>query len=378
MKFLTSTFLIFGLISSSFAQTTVNGNVFILKGQLVGQNSGYVYLRYVDIGGVFHLDSCFLNNGAFEFRGDIKEPTIAGFYGNIKSGSIDDPNNTEIYLEPGFMQAAFEVDKFKRGIVSGSKTQEEFIVYQNRSDSLKDKWKTVLAALSEAREENNTTKVKTIYNEQMPAYYKETDHLIFDFIKQFPASFVSAYLLNYQTHQLTPDSLKLFYGLLSPPIQQSSFGKRIMDFITKEKKLEPGKQAPDFVQMDMHGRNISLSNFRGKYVLLDFWASWCGPCRAEHPYLKKAYAKYHKQFTIIGLSLDRLEDKNEWLDAIKKDELTWTQLCDFKGWSNEVVNQYNLFGKGIPANFLIDPQGHIVAKNLRGVEVEKKLDELLK
>lgn len=132
----------------------------------------------------------------------------------------------------------------------------------------------------------------------------------------------------------------------------------------------------DFSQNDVNNRPVKLSDFRGKYVLLDFWASWCGPCRQENPNVVKAYKTYKdKNFTVLGVSLDQPGKKQDWLQAIEKDGLTWTQLSDLQGWKNAASTLYGV--RGIPANFLIDPQGKIVGKDLRGAALEKKLGELL-
>jgi thiol-disulfide isomerase/thioredoxin len=120
--------------------------------------------------------------------------------------------------------------------------------------------------------------------------------------------------------------------------------------------------------------SVSLSSFKGKYFLLDFWASWCGPCRRENPNVVKAYRQYHnKGFDILGVSLD--DSKDDWLKAIKKDGLSWTQVSDLKGWKNEAATLYGI--QGIPMNFLIDKEGKIIAKNLRGQDLEKRLAEVL-
>jgi peroxiredoxin len=136
-----------------------------------------------------------------------------------------------------------------------------------------------------------------------------------------------------------------------------------------------GKPAPDFTLNDVDKQEVSLSSFKGKYVLIDFWASWCGPCRAENPNVVKLYKKYKgKNFEILGVSLDGNEKL--WKDAIAKDGLTWRHVSDLMQWNSPVVAQYQI--DGIPATVLVDPKGIVVAKNLRGQELEVKLEELLK
>ena len=140
-----------------------------------------------------------------------------------------------------------------------------------------------------------------------------------------------------------------------------------------------GKQAPDFTMPDPTGKEISLSSFKGKYVLVDFWASWCKPCRDENPNLVRAYRKYKdKNFTILGVSLDRPNEKDAWMNAVMKDSLTWTQVSDLKDWQSPVVNLYKFGESGIPYNILVDPQGKIIAERLRGEELDTRLREVLK
>ncbi|MBD0368365.1 MAG: TlpA family protein disulfide reductase, partial [Flavisolibacter sp.] len=161
---------------------------------------------------------------------------------------------------------------------------------------------------------------------------------------------------------------------LDNSVRNSSLGKAVAENIAFNKVGAVGTEALNFTQNDVNGQPVSLSSFRGKYVLIDFWASWCKPCRMENPNVVKAYQKFsNKNFTILGVSLD--QEKEPWIKAIEKDKLSWTQVSDLKFWSNEVAVLYHV--QGIPQNFLVDPNGKIVAKNLRGQELEAKLCELL-
>lgn len=140
-----------------------------------------------------------------------------------------------------------------------------------------------------------------------------------------------------------------------------------------------GKEAPDFALPDPNGKQVKLSSFRGKYVLVDFWASWCRPCREENPNVVAAYNKYKaKNFTILGVSLDNPGQKDKWMNAVMKDNLAWTQVSDLKGWETEVVGIFGFGERGIPYNILVDPSGKIIAESLRGPQLDQKLAEVLK
>jgi peroxiredoxin len=165
------------------------------------------------------------------------------------------------------------------------------------------------------------------------------------------------------------------YNSLAPEIKQSEGGKEFGDRLPKLKSVALGEMAPLFTEADTAGKMVSLQSFRGKYVLIDFWASWCGPCRHENPNVVRAYNHYKdKNFTILGVSLDKSNGKQKWLDAIHKDHLTWTQVSDLQFWKSKDADLYVV--RGIPANFLVDPNGKIIAKNLHGFDLEDKLAEL--
>ncbi|MBS1512120.1 MAG: redoxin domain-containing protein [Bacteroidetes bacterium] len=198
--------------------------------------------------------------------------------------------------------------------------------------------------------------------------------LCYNFATKHNTSFINP-LAIYRYCQLSEDMAQTenLYNQLSNDVKNSPMGIAVLQFIAQTKN-DYGRLLPDFTQADTSGNPVTLSSLRGKYVLVDFWASWCGPCRQENPNVVAAYNKYKdKNFTVLGVSLDRT--KNPWVDAIKMDGLTWTHVSDLQGWQNAVAQQNNI--TSIPQNFLIDPQGKIVGKNLRGIALEKKLEKLL-
>ena len=203
----------------------------------------------------------------------------------------------------------------------------------------------------------------------------EHKKIVTDYVRAHPSSYISSFEI-YRNFSYNPDANQLdsLYKELDASVQSTYFGRKINDILRKAKLTAVGQSAPDFTSADANGKSVSLASFKGKYVLIDFWASWCGPCRRENPAVVKAYHQFHdKGFDILGVSLD--DTRADWLEAIKKDDLSWTQASDLKGWKNDAAIEYGI--QGIPMNFLLNPEGKIIAKGLRGEDLAKKLQEVL-
>ncbi|MEP7250902.1 MAG: TlpA disulfide reductase family protein [Ginsengibacter sp.] len=291
-----------------------------------------------------------VENGKFVIKGSVKEP---GFKGLIFG---DQPPLIPLFLDNSNITLTGDRNSIDQVVIKGSPSHALYAEYTNALKPYDQK-----LAAGESLDENA---------------FKEIEKISADFVKKHRESYVAplAVIRMYQLTQngTTADEL---YKLLPPPIQVSGLGQYANQQI-QESKINPiGSVIKDFSQNDTTGKPVSITSLRGKYVLLDFWASWCRPCRMENPNVVTAYNKYHdKNFTVLGISLDQA--KPAWLNAIQMDGLTWNHVSDLKGWNNEVAALFQV--RSIPQNLLIDPNGKIIAKNLRGEVLNSKLEELLK
>jgi len=321
-------------------------------------------------------DSVIAEKGKFEFNLNVGEGNI--YLLRIGKNPTTPGSTSLFYLEPGSVKIKGNGPLLTDAQFSGSKfalEQNQLNNYIRNAKELKN-LQQIVSELSQAMKDKDSIKMAVL----RPQYQRMDSIrtlLYRKWIADHPASPISAMALSFYVRERNMDELQNALDRLKPEAKQNALAKKMQFSIDAAKATAIGKLAPEFVQNDTSGRPVALKDFRGKYVLVDFWASWCVPCRAENPHVVKAYANLKdKNFTVLGVSLDQPGAKEKWLKAIHDDMLTWTHVSDLKYWDNEVSNQYDI--KSIPANLLIGPDGVILAKNLRGENLEEKLKQFIK
>ncbi len=300
-----------------------------IYGSVKGVKTGKVYLQKFYNKYFVTVDSAVIQDNKFHLQGTVELPELYGL--------TIDTNNYPLFVflnANDHLSVILDTSGFKKSVITGSPDNDLFYKYK-----LDDK-----------------------------------DIRIDSFIQEHPKSLVSAYILYRDySYRLSPEEIEKNISLLDPSFAKTQYVNVLKDLAVTLRKVQTGNKAPDFVLPDTSGKEVKLSDHFGNYLLLDFWASWCGPCRRENPNIVKAYLKYNpKGFSIVSVSLDR--KRKNWIKGIEADHLTWTHVSDLGYWNSTVAHLYGI--RSIPSNLLLDPKGVIIARNIYGNELEQKLDSI--
>ncbi len=351
---------------------------FTIRGKIGNLNApAKIYIDYSADGGGGQ-DSAILKNGAFEFSGTVGGNAFArialAHQGDGKEKAIYTGDVIYIHFGPENMVMS-SADSLGNAKITGSKVYDESEVYNQYIGG------TIMALTKAVNEEFSRgtpeQQQDSLFIKQVDTRYRATlarrAERQIQFAKENPKSFFALVGLSEATNPENIETVEPVFKALDPSLQNTDTGREIAQRINASKTIKMGSIAPVFSQNGVDGKAISLADFKGKTVLIEFWASWCAPCRVENPNLVAQYETYKdKGFDILSVSLD--SKKEHWLKAIEDDQLPWTQVSDLKGWSNEVGRLYGI--RAVPASFLVGPDGRIIGIGLRGESLNEKLAEL--
>jgi len=360
-------FSIFLLIVVILASCTGGKDSYTINGTINGVDSGMVFLQKFDVDQWVKIDSTQLVKGEFTFKGKTLLPEM--WYLSMKEKQVFVP----LFIENSKINLEIFADSVDKVNISGSVSHDIYKQYQAMNKSLNDKIEEIYKEWKKAKESKDSAAMK-MTDSISTELDKQMKQNLIDFVKANNKTAVASYLIIRNAWQFDLPELESMVNTLDTSLNSSIYTQSLKNRVTLLKSVDIGQPAPDFTLSDTTGNPFGLSDIKGGYLLVDFWASWCSPCRAENPNIVKVFKAYNnKGFNILGVSFDTNRDK--WIQAIKDDNLTWHHVSDLKGWGNAAGKLYGIMS--IPANVLLDPDRKIIAHNLKGEELMKRLEELL-
>jgi peroxiredoxin len=355
---------------------------FEVKGSLknMSQFADMAYLFYYT-NGKSYQDSAKIVDDEYTFKGTVAEPVQARIRVKYVAATAPKPAfvmGRDMYtfiLEPAAIKIV-STDSFSNVKVKGSESYKLFKELEEQSKPYNDNLQALSTQYGNYRKLKDTVNMNRVEKSLDSLSEVQQEEVYGAYLKKNPNSPIAMIAMqSYAGWDINADKLEPIFNSFSSTVKNYPSAIAFKADLETAKKTGIGKIAMDFTQNDTLGNPVTMSSFRGKYLLIDFWASWCGPCRAENPNVVKVFNKFKdKGFHILGVSLDREGQKDKWLKAIHDDKLEWSHVSDLKFWDNAVSKQYGI--KAIPQNLLLDPTGKIIGKNLRGEDLDKKLSEV--
>lgn len=371
------------ILLSIGCQQVKNDKEFILTGKITGPIKDSIGIYFSDVNGKQIYQSHLLTkSGEFSFKGELACPTMASLMMKSKDEYRPIENNTaRVFLEAGEMTFTTKAGEFGKAIVTGSKTQAELDELNKLNAPIDQEMKPFVDAYYNEKDHEKAAEIM----DKFEPFNQRKAKNEYDFIEKHPDSYVAAYLLIFKASELTVDKLTYYYDRLTPAIKQSPNGKTVQEEIEKLRAGSPGSMATNFSTVDINGKPLSLSDFKGKYVILDFWASWCVPCRKSFPHMLELYSKYKdKGLEIVCISDD--DSKPElWKAAVKKDGTgMWHHVLrgfDMEKLMRKEKNDKDISDKfgihSLPTKILIDQTGKIIGRYGGGGENDEDMDNKL-